>query len=522
MTDIKLFEDRGFYCLDFHRQSKLSYQEVREEPYLPNWNDFPNPFRSYEGSNMVLLQPATQIPENNINNCLKNLQLSPENKNLNLEEISELLRLSLGINAWKKMDAPPYQYALRSNPSCGNLHPIEAYLCLNTHNQYHGYYHYNTLNHTLEKRYDLSLLTELSKATGYEALSEASGVVILSSVDWRQCWKYRLRGLRYVWLDAAHAAMNTMIAAANLGLSASLIANFPDQTVKEIMGLGQLSEFPMLMIVLGTKLKTWRYPTLKPEEIPNPHDFLGIPNSLYEQAYLFNEIEQLKMESNLDIADLRPPLCTQHPNEYTYPSLPPEHFSQLATQRRSALGFIPKGKLKKSEFQIFLQILNAQFHADFLGSIFGHRRTSFLSYYFFIHRVEGLNSGVYHYNSQTGTLERMAEGNFQHECSYLHLEQKLCGDAMLTLCMVANFNDAIKVFQERGYRLCFTEAGLLGQLLYMISETLGYRGCGIGAFYDEELNRYLRLLSNGHQVIYSFSLGLPAHDPRPQLTKNET
>ena len=40
------------------------------------------------------------------------------------------------------------------------------------------------------------------------------------------------------------------------------------------------------------------------------------------------------------------------------------------------------------------------------------------------------------------------------------------------------------------------------------------RATGIGAFFDEEVNRYLGLSSELGQVVYHFAIGYPVADPR--------
>jgi hypothetical protein len=37
---------------------------------------------------------------------------------------------------------------------------------------------------------------------------------------------------------------------------------------------------------------------------------------------------------------------------------------------------------------------------------------------------------------------------------------------------------------------------------------------GIGAFFDEEVHRYLNLSSGERQVVYHFAIGYPVPDPR--------
>ena len=61
--------------------------------------------------------------------------------------------LSLGLSAWKEYG--PSRWALRNNPSSGNLHPTEGYLVLSTDINAElvaGVYHYLPHEHALERR----------------------------------------------------------------------------------------------------------------------------------------------------------------------------------------------------------------------------------------------------------------------------------------------------------------------------------------------------------------------------------
>jgi nitroreductase len=50
--------------------------------------------------------------------------------------------------------------------------------------------------------------------------------------------------------------------------------------------------------------------------------------------------------------------------------------------------------------------------------------------------------------------------------------------------------------------------------MYLAAEALGLRATGIGAFFDEEVNRYLGLSAELGQVVYHFAIGYPVADPR--------
>jgi len=80
--------------------------------------------------------------------------------------------------------------------------------------------------------------------------------------------------------------------------------------------------------------------------------------------------------------------------------------------------------------------------------------------------------------------------------------------------MIADLERATTVHGERGYRYAHFEAGAIGHRLYLAAEALGLRATGIGAFYDEEVHRYLDLTPERGQVVYHFAIGHPVPDPR--------
>ena len=65
---------------------------------------------------------------------------------------------------------------------------------------------------------------------------------------------------------------------------------------------------------------------------------------------------------------------------------------------------------------------------------------------------------------------------------------------------------------DRGYRYAYFEAGAIGHRLYIAAEAMGLGATGIGAFFDDEVHRYLGLASG--QVVYHFAIGHPDPDPR--------
>jgi nitroreductase len=70
------------------------------------------------------------------------------------------------------------------------------------------------------------------------------------------------------------------------------------------------------------------------------------------------------------------------------------------------------------------------------------------------------------------------------------------------------------MYGDRGYRYAHFEAGAIGQRMYLAAEALGLRATGIGAFFDDQVHRYLNRAPEQGQVVYHFAVGYPAPDPR--------
>ena len=87
-----------------------------------DWETQPHPFRAYPGTERVDLPLLREEPGASYDSLFNARGPSP--KPFSIEKIAALLELSMGLSAWKSyQDA---SWALRMNPSSGNLHPTEA------------------------------------------------------------------------------------------------------------------------------------------------------------------------------------------------------------------------------------------------------------------------------------------------------------------------------------------------------------------------------------------------------------
>ena len=103
-----------------------------------------------------------------------------------------------------------------------------------------GVYHYVSRDHCLERRCSLSReatdrLTAVLPPHGF--------LVGLSSIHWREAWKYGERAFRYCQHDVGHAIAAVRFAAAALGWSARLLDAPGDADVTALLGLNRDADF---------------------------------------------------------------------------------------------------------------------------------------------------------------------------------------------------------------------------------------------------------------------------------------
>jgi SagB-type dehydrogenase family enzyme len=157
-----------------------------------------------------------------------------------LRTISRFLELSLGVTAWKQ--AGQTKWALRSNPSSGNLHPTEGFLLLPFSEDFDsGLYHYCPKDHGLEMRtkYDPNSFESL-----LSPFPKSSFLFGLSSIHWREAWKYGERAYRYCNHDVGHAIASIRIAAATLGWNIMMLDDMKQSDLALLLGTSRSHEFP--------------------------------------------------------------------------------------------------------------------------------------------------------------------------------------------------------------------------------------------------------------------------------------
>ncbi|WFP50104.1 SagB/ThcOx family dehydrogenase [Methylomonas sp. EFPC3] len=518
--------DDSQQVLAYHQRTKHQLNAYAKGPASLDWDDQPSPFRRFDGcETLALPQPGAEL------DC-KFAELDAPGlipvQPLNVSNLGLLLELSFGLSAWKQFG--PDRWALRCNPSSGNLHPTEAYL-LSTAPEVlaPGVYHYVSHDHHLERR------------CRFDAAGLPAGLYVgLSSIHWREAWKYGERAFRYCQHDIGHALAALSYAAACLGWHVELLSETGDAEIGTWLGLDRDADFvaderetPDLLCRIDTgDGSEGEFSAAALSQALQSAEWFGSTKRLSGRHFYRWPIIDQVAEHTLKPATLRERL------ELPAASLPAVSHDQLASrlirQRRSAQHF--NGKSAPLPLADFYRILAALLPAA-KPPFTAWNWPAQVHLVLFVHRVDGLEPGLYFLPRSVEALAeirpacstdynwqridapfewyRLQAGNVRQAAKTLSCHQPIASDSAFSLGMLARFADNVSAEAWR-YRRLFWECGLLGQILYLEAEAAGLRGTGIGCFFDDAVHGVLGLKDNDWQSLYHFTVGEPLDDSRLQ------
>lgn len=505
----------------YHHATKHSYHSVRTNAHFLDWRNQPDPFRTYEGAPLITLPAEPGFPMAGTFATMAALVEGTridrgskfeyqEEVQLDVAWLSRLLWHSMAISAWKKVPRTGDRYSLRVNPSSGNLHPTETYLALLGFTGIDdGLYHYRADRHALELRSPGNWTEQIARALVLPWAAESPLIAGLTSIFWREAWKYRDRAYRYCCHDLGHAIMSLLLAGRALGLPGGAVAHFSDLRLTHALGLAESDEAPMAFLVFPPQSPSpsGRL-TAPPQQEPE-----GVPNVLSSEEVPYDLL--LGMHRSTILSDPVGPLPRVSPahagSAHDHPSLPdPARDAPLGPtvrRRRSALDFDSRTPpMEHEEVEQLLDFATRDWPADWRGNFGGEtapveKGSDFVTLYLYFHRVRNCEPGVYRWHKSSRTLEQLHCGNLERVAAFLSLEQALAGNACFAVSMIADLAQAASVFGNRGYRYLHFEAGAIGQRLYVGAEALGWNATGIGAFYDDDVHRYLGFLEEGEAPV---------------------
>ncbi|MFZ3081998.1 SagB/ThcOx family dehydrogenase, partial [Rhodoferax ferrireducens] len=219
-------------ALSYHERTKHRLSGYAAGPDALDWDAQPDPFRRYVGAPLTALPLKADELATPWADLFEPGRIAPRLPDR--DAIGLLFELSFALSAWKQYG--PDRWAMRVNPSSGNLHPLESWLvCQSADGIADGVHHYAVREHALEQR------ATFAQEEGV-ARSPARVFIALTSIQWREAWKYGERAFRYCQLDVGHAIGALRYAAAVLGWRLQPVACGTAQ-LASLLGLDRDEDF---------------------------------------------------------------------------------------------------------------------------------------------------------------------------------------------------------------------------------------------------------------------------------------
>lgn len=509
----------------YHRRTKHAPNRYAMGPGFLDWASQPSPFRRFAGARQIAL------PLLNDRETAAFPGPAPVGAAVDTAALGLFLELAFGLSAWKSYEGSTWP--LRNNPSSGNLHPTESYVLLDALagvSETAGLYHYAPAEHALEER----------AAYGAARLLPRGGFLLaLSSIAWREAWKYGERAYRYCQLDAGHAIGAVAQAAAALGWRATALTEPSDAEIAALLGLDREDachrrepEHPDLLMWVSTEAMPAAPALDLFPLIDAPREFHGAANRLSEDHDGWPVID---LAGQFCRKPRQAPHATPLRAQWSAPTIEGVSIGQAVRKRRSAQRMDGVTTMPR---ETFAALLAATLPSETtLLSAFPWATS--LTLIVFVHRVDGVEPGIYALQRDSDMaarlraacrsefewslvelaglpLYRLYAGSAEKAATKLACLQPISGKGCFSVAMIADFDRALEEDGSFAYRRLHFEAGLVGQAFYLWATACGFAGTGIGCFFDDEVHELLGLSSEETQFqdVYHFTVGGAIDDAR--------
>ncbi|MDO8795912.1 MAG: hypothetical protein Q7J25_14965 [Vicinamibacterales bacterium] len=549
--------------LAYHDRTKHHFHRFAASAGHLDWATQPDPFRRYAGAPLLALPHERAVQRVGFDDLSARVAAP-----LSVVTAGEFLRCSLGLSAWKQYGAA--RWALRVNPSSGNLHPTEGYLVAPAlTGDGWSVCHYAPREHALEVRARLGPIAPAAAPAGVM-------LVALTSIHWREAWKYGERAFRYCQHDVGHAVAALRYAAALLGWRLRVLPDWSDADLSALLGVDQdvpdevEREHPDCVMAVGpgdvaavggpeswlgaASRATW---TGVPSQLSPGHVDWPAIDRVTEASYRgeprhaerpYAERHSAGRSGDFQAAAVVAGLETVGTSNPAVavmaPAVRPPGAADaraLLLQRRSAVAFDGRSALSRAAFATMVRRVDPECPLpDGPGVVplpwDALQRPPQVHLVWFIHRVEGVAPGIYAQVRDPAALTDLRAGlrgdmlwepvsgldgmyllaplDCRNLARRLSCDQDIAADGFFGMAMLARVEPSLRTFGPWFYRHLYWECGMVGQVLYLEAEAAGARATGIGCYYDDAVHDVLGIQGHDWQSLYHFSMGRPVEDSR--------
>lgn len=503
----------------FNEATKLQYINLANKPPL---------YKAYPGLRAIPLPDAT---ESELGMATLDAIRGGEPDTglaqpLTLEKLTSLLYHSAAVIRRRQLRDGEVHY--RAAASAGALYPTEIYVvCGDLDGLRAGVYHFNPRDCTLARLRNGDLRRWIGGATGDHAAYPAT--LVFTTVFWRSAWKYRERGYRYCYWDLGTMAANLLATGNAEGVPIGLKFGFADRLVSGFLGIDGYHEAPSLVATVGSPGGTLAegpgdVPGILPQE-SNDLSAGAIDYPLSRELHLAsllrtredaadwndsnsagNNSEQDELDGTGDnFRPLRSGTDGEFRSDLDLRAHPSETLGHCIRSRGSTRRFATE----PIAWEAFRSVVDAA-GSGISAPHFAEAFSPYLSVYFIVNAVAGMEPGAYYYNRFYNGLRLLKAGDFREMAGHLGYEQALPADAAAVAFITADLELVNRDFGPRGYRMAQTLAGIIGGRLYlgMHAQDLGATGL---TFFDDSVSEFFAPHAAGQEAMFVIPMGVP-HD----------
>jgi SagB-type dehydrogenase family enzyme len=402
---------------------------------------------------------------------------------LELRELADLAFYAAGVTEAGEGSGLP----LRAAASSGALYPTDLYvLARSVSGVEPGVYYYDPYAHELVR---------VGKDVTAVPPSLPWGLVLAATYD-RTVSKYNIRSCRYLPLDAGHVAGNLALAAGALAKSLTVETWFDDARLARELSLEPETEAPLLVLHAGAA-----------RALP-PSRRAARPPSDLAQAELTRLAQkltawELAAETTASDGELRSPALADLARGAATVSLgaPKPSLGELfdVVRRRRSFRAFARAPLFSEDLASVLVPATSLLSVVRGGAI--------VEAFVLVRAVGGLEPGAYRFEPRNAALEPLGRGDRSSAIERAGLDQELLGRAAFVIAWSFAPERLGRLDGARDFRSAGLAAGFAGAAAYLAATARGLGVCGVGAFYDREVNA---LFSDRARVIYLMGVGARA------------
>ena len=497
----------------YHDGTKHSYWSIRNHAHFLDWANRPLPFKIYPKIEPLPL--PRDVPQTGVAALSAISQPVPSLRADSVPGVQDLARLlyfSAGIT--KQRAYPGGEIYFRAAACTGALYEIDLYVVTgDLPGLDAGVYHFNPADVSLRLLRKGNFRGNLAQATAMEpAVAHVPATILCTGTYWRNAWKYQARTYRHFGWDSGTLLANMLAVCTASGLTAEIVLGFVDAEVNRLLDLDTRREVSLCLVPIGRTSESSlpvprEAPALGLETVPLSHHEVEYPAMLeMHDASSLESVEEVNQwrgkppalpsfAQTDEAVRLRPLPEEDQPKDTT---------EQVILRRGSTRTFDKAASITLAQLSTTLDYATRGLPADFL-ELPGAQLNDL---YVIVHSVQGLKPGAYFFRREQNTVELLKEGKFRAAAHHLGLEQELPADACVDIFFLADLEQILERYGNRGYRAVQLEAGAIGGRIYLAAYAQHLGATGL-TFFDDDVINFFSPHAKDKSAIFLLAIGKP-------------